>query len=341
MQLPVTFLYPWLLLLVVAVVPLLWLQRRRQSAIGHSGVGIHKNVRSIPIVGRLPAVFLSLAFIAMVAALARPVIPEVSENRTIETRDICIAVDISGSMGSALPPPTQPQTTSTPAAPANGATGTPPSQQTYRRLDAARDAVVQFVAARDGDRIAVLVFDDESYFYWPLSDDHKIVMRKAQLINSYLGGGTNFEGPSDTNKGIGPFQACINHFREYGKAKSKVIVLVTDGEDNISDKRQKEIAAQMEEIGIKLYVLGVGEGWTNGSTPDLGHFADKVGGKVYRVGDQGAMQQSFADINALEKSAITIEKNTSYLDIFQYFLVAAVVLIALFLGSVVVTREDA
>jgi Ca-activated chloride channel family protein len=340
MQLPVTFLYPWLLLLVVAVVPLLWLQRRRQSAIGHSGIGIHKNVRSIPIVGRLPAIFLCLAFVALVAALARPVIPEVSENRTIDTRDICIAVDISGSMSGALPPPTQPSTTTTPA-PANG-TGTTSSQQTYRRLDAARDAVVQFVEARKDDRIAVLVFDDQSYFYWPLSDDHKIVQRKAQLINSYTGGGTNFEGPSETNKGIGPFQACIDHFREYGKAKSKVIVLVTDGEDNISDKRQREIAAQLEEVGVKLYVLGVGEGWTNGaSTPVLGQFADKVGGKVYRVGDQGAMQQSFADINALEKSAISIEKNTSYLDVFQYFLMAALVLLALFLGSVVVTREDA
>jgi len=333
MQLPVTVLYPWLLLLFAAIVPLLWLRRKRQSALGHPRVELHKNVRSIPVVGRLPAIFLSLSFLALVIALARPVLPEVNENRSLETRDIVIAVDISGSMSGALPPPKD-QTQTTPP-------GDSTQQQTYRRLDAARDAVVSFVQAREGDRIGVLVFDDDSYWYWPLSDDHKIVMRKAQILNSYTGGGTNFEGPSDRARGIGPFQAAINHFREYGKAKTKVLVLVTDGEDSISEKRQQEIAAQLEELGIKLYVLGVGEGWANGSSNDLSTFTAKVGGQVFRVGDSGAMQASFAAINALEKSQITVEKNVTYRDIYGWFTLASLVFLALFLGSVVLTREDA
>lgn len=336
MQLPLTFLYPWLLLLTAAVLPLLWLRRKRQSAIGHSQVGIHKNVKSVPIVGRLPAIMLTLSFVALMAALARPVLPEVNETRSIETRDIIIAVDISGSMTGSLPRPVQPPADG--AAPSPG-TGTDTTQQNYRRLDAARDAVVEFVQARPGDRLGVLVFDDASYWYWPLSDDHKIILRKAQIINSYTGGGTNFEGPSDRARGYGPFQSAIDHFREYGKARTKVLVLVTDGEDNISPKRQQEIAAQMEELGIKVYVLGVG--WTTGSTNDLSQFAEKLGGKVYRVDDAGALQQSFADINALEKSRITVEKSVTYRDIYEYFVAAAVLFLALFLGSVVLTREDA
>lgn len=336
MQLPFTFLYPWLLLLVLGAVPFLWLRRKRQNAMGHSRVGMHANVRSVPIVGRLPAIFFSIAFVALVAALAHPQLPELNETRSMETRDICIAVDISGSMSGALP--TQSPNGGQSTAPAPGATT---QQQTYRRLDAARDAAVAFVKARQGDRICVMVFDDNSYFYWPLSDDMRIVERKAGLVNSYTGGGTNFEGPSDRASGIGPFQATINHMRDYGKARTKVLVLVTDGEDSISQKRQEELAAQMQEQGIKLYVLGVGEGWVNGNTTDLAKFTDRLGGKVYRVGDAGAMQQAFADINALETSRITVEKSTSYRDISEYFSIAAAVFFALFLGFIVFTREDA
>jgi Ca-activated chloride channel homolog len=336
MQLPLTFLYPWLLLLSAAVIPLLWLRRKRQKAIGHSGVGMHKNVRSVPLVGRLPAIMLTLSFVALMAALARPVLPEVSETRSIETRDIIVAVDISGSMSASLPRPAQPPANGT--APATG-TAANTTNQRYNRLDAARDAVVEFVQARPGDRLGVLVFDDASYWYWPLSDDHKIIVRKAQIINSYTGGGTNFEGPSDRARAYGPFQSAIDHFREYGKARTKVLVLVTDGEDNISPKRQQEIAAQLEELGIKLYVLGVG--WSPGSTNDLSQFTERLGGKVYRVDDAGALQQSFADISALEKSRITVEKSVTYRDIYEYFVAASVLLLALFLGSVVLTREDA
>jgi Ca-activated chloride channel family protein len=296
-------------------------------------------VRSVPFVGWLPMIFLTLSFVALVAALARPVLPEVSENRSMETRDICIAVDISGSMSGALPPPQQATDSSNQTPPANGTSGSNATQQTYRRLDAARDAVVKFVQARGGDRLCVMVFDDQAYFYWPLSDDHKIVLRKAQILNSYTGGGTNFEGPSKNNAGVGPFQAAINHFREYGKARTKVIVLVTDGEDSISQERQEQIAAQLSELGIKVYVLGVG--WGQDTTNDLSGFTQKIGGQVFRVDDAGAMQRSFAAIDALEKSNIVVEKNTSYRDIYAYFVLASLAFIALFLGSVVITREDA
>lgn len=340
MQLPITFLYPWLLALSVAVVPFIWLRRKRQPAVGHSGIGIHKNLRSVPLVGWLPTIFLTLSFVALVAALARPVLPEVSENRSMETRDICVAVDISGSMSATLPPPQQPTDSSNQAPPANGTSGSNATQQKdYRRLDAARDAVVQFVQAREGDRLCVMVFDDQAYFYWPLSDDHKIVLRKAQILNSYTGGGTNFEGPSKNNSGVGPFQASLDHFRDYGKARTKVIVLVTDGEDSMSQERQQQIAAQMEQLGVKLYVLGVG--WGKDATNDLASFTQKVGGQVFAVGDTEQMQQAFAAIDALEKSNIIVEKNTSYRDIYGYFVLGALLFMILFLGSVVLTREDA
>lgn len=342
MQLPVTFLYPYLLTLIVLAVPFLWLRRKRQSAIGHPRVGMHRNVRSVPIVGRLPAIFLTLSFVALVAALARPVLPEVAETRSMETRDIIIAVDISGSMTGQLPPAQQPTSTTQPPAAAPDSSGKPAEQKPYRRLDAAEDAARSFVEARKGDRLGIMVFDDESYWHWPLSDDHKIINRKVDQINTYTGGGTNFEGPTDSFRGMGPIQASIDHFREYGKAKTKVLILVTDGESSISPQRQEQFMAQMAELGIKVYVLGVGESWTTGGqTLDLRTFTEKMNGKAFPVGDGAAMQAAFDTINQLETSVITVEKSTTYSDLYSYFAVASVLLLVLFLGSIVFTREDA
>jgi Ca-activated chloride channel family protein len=327
MQIPITFLYPWLLALIAAIPAFLWLRRRRQSAIGHSKVGMHSNMRSIPLIGRLPGVMFALAFAAIICALARPVLPEVAETRSIVTRDIIVATDISGSMSGQIP------------APAGTVDSSGAETKTYRRLDGARDAVVEFVKARPGDRIGVMIFDDDSYWHWPLSEDHKIVIRKAELINSYTGGGTNFEGPSERARGTGPLQSSINHFREYGKAKSRVLVLVTDGEDSISDKRKAELTALMQEYGVKLYVLGVD--WRPDTQNDLKKFTEGLGGKTFIVGSAGAMQAAMDEINRLETSLISVEKSVSYRDIYGWFLLAGLAFLTLFLGSVVLTREDA
>ena len=349
MHMPVTFLYPWALTLVFALLPFIWLRRKRQSALGHSRVGMHDNLRAVTLLGRMPVILFSLSFIALVAALARPVLPESHQTRSIQARDILIAVDISYSMSGELPNPQQQTATNTPlptdptppdTTSTDTTSGAPP-QQPYRRLDAARDATVAFIQNRPVDRIGLMVFDTETYFHWPLSDDRKMVLRMANSLNASLGGGTNFEGPSKNNPGIGPIQASINHFRDYGQAKSKVLILVTDGEDSMSQERQNELAQQLQELGVTVYVLGVGEGWTNGSTPDLQKFAEKMNGKVFRVADAGAMQASFDQINNLEISRVELETTTTHKDIYILFVVASLTLLVLFLGSVVVTREDA
>jgi Ca-activated chloride channel family protein len=341
MQLPITFLIPALLLLSLVAAPLLvWLRRKRHTALGHSHVGLHKNVRTTPLAARLPAILFGLLVVAMLAALARPVLPFSQETRTIESRDICIEVDISGSMGVALPnQQTPPQPTTTSPTGTGGTTGQP---TTYRRLDAARDAVSTFITMRPAtDRIAIGEFDDEAYWLAPLTDNRRILLRKAALLNSYVGGGTNFEGPTDSNPRVGPIQAAIKHFQKYGKAKSKILILVTDGENSISDLRFQQFQQQLQAMGIKLYVLGVGEGWGNGRTPDLQRLAESIGGQVFPVADANAMQAAFDTINQTEVSTVHLDHLVAFRELYALFAAFALATLVLYLGISVVTREVA
>lgn len=335
MQLPVTFMYPMVFWLLLAVPLWLWLQRRKQPAIGHSRVAVQAKLPAMPLIAWLPTVLRTLFLTTAIAALAFPVLPETKKTRTLQTRDIVVAVDFSGSMSISIsggPPP--------------GVASDPARPGTYQRIDAARDAVMQFVSHRAGDRLGLLIFDDDTYYCWPLSDDLKIITRKAKLLNKYSGGGTNFEGPSQSFPGMGPLQAGIDHHREFGLAKSKVIILVTDGEASISSQRMAELRQQMQSQGIRLYVLGVGESWTGSGfgsswTADLRTLVTQMNGKVFPVGDAAAMQEAFEQINQLELSTVQLEDTTTYVDIYHYFLAAAVILAIAWLGCTIVTREAA
>ncbi len=334
MQLPITFMNPmvfWVLLLVPAW---LWLQRRRQPAIGHSRVSVQANMPAFPVMAWLPTVLRVVFAVTAVAALAFPVLPETKKTRTIQTRDIVLAVDFSGSMSVSIngsPPPG--------ALPPN----TPGS---YQRIDAARDSVMQFVSRRPGDRLGLMIFDDDTYYHWPLSDDLKIILRKSRLLNKYTGGGTNFEGPSPGNPGMGPLQAAIDHLNEFGLAKSKVVILVTDGEASISENRMQELKRQMQAQGIRLYVLGVGDSWTGQGfgammTADLRSLVSQMNGQIFPVGDAAAMQAAFEQINQLELSRVELEESTTYVDIYHYFLAATLVALIGLLACTVITREAA
>jgi Mg-chelatase subunit ChlD len=191
--------------------------------------------------------------------------------------------------------------------------------------------------------VGLLVFDDDTYYHWPLTDDLRIIKRKSQLLNKRSGGGTNFDGPSESSQGIGPLQAAINHFAEMGQAKTKVLVMVTDGESNISPKRFEELATQMEALGIRIYILGVGESWTSGGanmTADLRRFSDRLGGTVIPVGDAVQMRGAFDTIDRLEVSKVLLEKSISYKDIYHWFLAGSVLLFLLYLGATAVIRQE-
>src|SRR3990167_3641602 len=100
-----SFAYPLVLALTLAMVPMLWLKHKRQAALGHSHVGVHSALRSMTLVGWIPSLVFALAWTALCVALARPLLPEIKEKQVIQTRDFVVVTDISGSMSKTISDP--------------------------------------------------------------------------------------------------------------------------------------------------------------------------------------------------------------------------------------------
>lgn len=330
---PFTFANPIMLYLAAVVIPVIWLASRRRKALGHSQLDIHSNVRKIPLIGRIPTVLLAGFWILLVVALARPQLPNVGEKEVLDARDVIIAADISGSMTSSkIQDPAQVQFV-------EGEGEKKPDG--YKIIEVAEKAIDAFVDMRKGDRVGLMLFDDDVYYSWPLSTDLKVIKYKNVGMSKYNGGGTNFDGDGIDGK-MGPIQAAINHFRELGQARSKVLVMVTDGESTVSEKRFTEIMAEFRELNIKLYILGVGDSWVKGSssTKDLRNLTEASGGVVITVGDAEQMRQGLTRIDALEKSQVFKEKSLSFMDIYHYFIAAGIACLFLFLLGTAMVRED-
>ncbi len=227
--------------------------------------------------------------------IAGPRLTQYSDKETVDTREIVIMVDTSGSMTTPLQNRDQQDFVQQ-----SGGTPKPDTAQADQRpatrANAARMGVKMFVDSRQGDRIALLLFDDQVYQACTFTGDLRILNKKLPLIDQYQGGGTNFDGPNpdNPNSNIGAIQGAINHFHEAGRGtKAPILIMVTDGEDSINAKRFVELGEQIKAMGIHMYVLGVGESWTNGTQVDLRRFAEEVGGKVFLVGNVQAMRDGF------------------------------------------------
>ncbi len=319
-----TFLCPYYLGLIALLAPIFWFAGRRRNAVGHSQVGIHMRMASRSVLRQVSSILLALFWVAACAALARPVVPQTSQTETIETRDIVIQTDISGSMN-------EPVEANRPIAPSSG------SPRILTRIAAARAAVTEFVRQRQGDRIALLLFNDESFFCWPLSRDLQVVERRVQLIDRYVTGGTNFDSPN------GAIQGALDHIREMSDARTRVLILVTDGEAYMDRRRSDDLVRQIRELDIRLYVLGVGQGWVNNSplTHDLRRVVEAVSGSVIPIGDDAQMRAAFATINQLERSSVQVERSVTYLEIYELFAGAAAFLLLAYLAFAALILEDA
>ncbi len=342
------FANPYMLLLIPVALTLLVIAMRRRKAFGHSQIKTQKDLRTFSLTGYIPAALLSAFVVILGLALARPVVPEYHQYTVTQTRDFCLAVDISGSMTGTIVDPEQVAIAKAAAEAAKAAGTTPDTATTaaepkpLNRLNVAQSAVDDFVKQRAGDRVCLMYFDDDSYYSWPLTSDLNTILKRNKRTSGYSGGGTNFEGPTENDPKSGPIQAALNHFKEFGQAKTKIIIVVSDGESNISEKRYSELFTQMKNGGVKLYVLGIAEGWVNASsmTKDLRRLAEESGGAVMVVGNAADMRKGVEQINALEKSRVEIEKTTSYKDVYQIFLLIGLIVGLLYFVAASAVRED-
>lgn len=313
----IEFAYPWLLLLL-AIIPLLivWYitsYSRRQGSVTISSIKQFPAQRTWKILMRhLPFALRLLALACITVALARPQARNDEELVSGEGVDIVLCLDVSGSMLA--------------------------QDFTPNRLDAAKDVAANFVDSRPTDRIGLVIFSGESFTQCPVTTDKNIL--KSQIYNVKSG---ILEDGTAIGSGLA---TSVDRLRS-SKSKSKVVILLTDGENNgglIDPSTAKEIAKSM---GIRVYTIGVG---TEGTAPVpvqtpggilmqreqvnideklLTQIATETGGKYFRAKDNEGLKNIYGEIDKLEKSRIEVTALRRFTEKFFPFAIAAVILLVL------------
>lgn len=306
----------WLLLVVVPmVVHYVWLQRVGGASVKMSSTrALATAPRTLRYRCRhLPFVLRCVAVGLMVVALARPQTSENLSKTTVEGIDIVLALDVSGTMLAADFEPD--------------------------RLTAAKDVAAKFIADRPNDRIGLVVFAGESYTQSPLTTDKAAL----QTLLAQVKFGVVEDG---TAIGMG-LATAVNRLRE-SDAKSKVVILLTDGVNNAGQVAPMTAAEIAAEYGIKVYTIGVGkrgyapypyyDAWGNVryqqqkveiDEQTLTDIAAKTGGEYFRATDKRALADIYERINNLEKTRIETDNYTRQNEHFAVWLLWALVVLVL------------
>ncbi len=328
----------WLALLLVVPVILC------MNKLGYLGYSdnrlLEKSLLWLRALCKLPAFFLIPCLVLTSLAITRPQVPGEPVPLTIPGRDVILAVDISYSMSFAwkgeLPKHETPKELDFKGEikerrrENRGMQMEVPTEK-LQRIHATQNALLRFIENRwrgkTGDRIGLIVFDVAPRYGWPITDDLRMLYRKAQFLQSNLGTGTNFgKNPP------GPIDLAAEHFRESGQAKSRVLILVTDGEDSIDEVTKRRLMKILAENNIRLYLVGIGETLAK---KDVGiiQLTNEYGGHIFRVEDTNSLNRCFETIDRLEKSEVTSSQLETRNDVFFYYAWPAAIFLGLFLLS--------
>lgn len=324
----------WLLLLLS--MPLPWLFLRRKGYLGYSDLRLLHKANRAAFLHKIPAGLLCLSFVALTVALATPQQSYTKPTGRELSRDVIFGIDISGSMSvdfeGTMPAP-NPRC-------AQGLGQVPESilrayaEDTYTNYDstagtrqaAAAGSVENFICQSylrsSGDRVGLLEFSDSPTWLWPLSGDLSMVFRQSQFIPFASGSGTNFGGTPP-----GPLDFSAAMFKQIGQAKSRVFILVTDGEDFLTDDVKARLTKLMRDNGIHFYVISVGEDLAPAGKPlsedaDIAQIAITTGGAVFQAQNEGDLNKAVQTVDALTRSPVQAETTAAHNELFMYFVYA-------------------
>jgi Ca-activated chloride channel family protein len=315
------FAHPFLLALIPPAVALvLWMELGRAPArralflysrateLGAQRPGIVARLRDLPTVLRLAVVVL------IAVAAARPQSTRTTDDLQVEGIDIVIALDLSGSMQ---------QTDLVP-----------------NRLEAAKAVIKDFVRRRPTDRIGLVVFGREAYTYAPMTLDHGALLRMVDELhlNVIDGNGTAI----GDGIAVALNRLCGEELRRLKEGKgpdpdsrSKVMIVLTDGEDNASKLSPEDAARLAQSLKVKIYTIlagangGEGQGVGQGVNPKLlEQIASMTGGTPYLASDSRALRDRFQKILAELKRAPIHDRGTLYAELYRRFVLVAFALLA-------------
>lgn len=308
---------PLLLILLLLLVPLAWWLRRPQR-----GAALRLSTLA-PLASITPSwrlrlrpllLVLRLAAAALfIVALARPQLGQANaivENRGI---DIVIAQDLSGSMTEPFGPQTGPGPHDT-------------------RLSAAKRLDAQFVAERKDDRIGLVVFESETRVMSPTTDDHDALRGIIQKLDTNL-------LPDGTAIGEG-LSSAINLLRG-SNSRSRVVILLTDGENNIHNVEPDQAAKLAKALGIRVYTIGIIDPRTNEVDVNaLKAVAEPTGGAFFPATSPSALGDVYQRINSMEKSTVQILHFDRYDELAPWLIAPALglLVVEVFLGNTIFRR---
>lgn len=290
------FAHPKILWLLVLLLPLagwyVWKLRNSHATMSLSTTSpIARMPRSFKEYLRYFLVVLRLgALAALIVVLARPQVRDTWRTSSTEGTDIVLAMDVSSSM---LARDFKPD-----------------------RFNAAKQVATRFIAGREADNIGLVIFAGESLTGVPMTIDRSQLISYIQSLNMNM-----LEDGTAIGDGIA---TALNRLKE-GKAKSKSIILLTDGSNNTGVVAPVTASEVAKEMGVKIYTIGIG---TNGNAPyptrtmsgaieftpqpvvidegTLRTIAEQTGGKYFRATDNKVLSQVFDEIDALEKTQMDV-----------------------------------
>jgi len=330
-----TFAHPYFLLLLLLLPVAAWLRGRRGKppAFVYSSVQLLRGVQDLTKskAGGWLAALRWLALASLMIALAQPRLTKFDTTKaTASGVDIVVAFDLSGSMA---------------------AEDFEIRGQRVNRVNMARAVLKRFIDERPNDRIGLVAFGTEAYVASPLTLDHEFLLKNLERLdlNTINGNQTAIGSALST---------AINRLREV-KSKTKIVILMTDGQNNAGKVAPLTAAEAARALGVKVYTIGVG---TQGQAPmpvtdmfgrrayqmvpvdvdedTLQQIAKLTGGKYFRADNAQKFKDIYAEIDKLEKTEADVKKLARHTELFDWLIALGMVLLTaeLALGQTVLRR---
>lgn len=310
-------------LFLFAILPLLFVYLRWQRSNAPAiRIGEIQHVREIPrslSIRLLPSLKI-LRFVVislLIIALARPQLSQSQERRFTEGIDIILALDISESMRAE-------------------------DAKDANRLETAKSVIRDFLRHRESDRIGLVVFSGESYTLCPLTLDYTVLIELLDGVEVALG------GQLKDGTAIGDAIATTTHRLRVSETKNRIVILLTDGENNSGSIDPGTAASLAQSLEIKVYTIGMGkeggalipyEDTTFGKRyrevktyldeGTLKLIANVTGGRYFRATDVQSLRHVYTEIDQLEKTEFKVVDYTEEKEIAVYFLIPAALLFGL------------
>ncbi len=311
-----TFAHPTYLYLLGILIPIIvwyiWKRRKSSASLKISSTDAFNKAKSTWKVRlrHIPFILRLLIIALVIVILAQPQSSNSWQKSSTEGIDIMLAMDISGSM---LAQDLQPN-----------------------RLEAAKSVAASFISGRPNDNIGLVVFAGESFTQCPLTTDHVVLLNLLKDIHC---------GMIEDGTAIGLGLATSVSRLKDSQAKSKVIILLTDGTNNRGDIAPATAAEIAESFGIRVYTIGVGTqgmaqmpvqmayGIDYVSVPVqideeiLRKIANTSGGKYFRANNTSKLKEIYSEIDEMEKTKISVQDYTKKHDEYAIFAIIAFILL--------------